>query len=153
MGNAPETNPEAQRHGEKLAKLLASLYYEARRDYGFDLTHRAIRVLQFISFAKQTPCIDEVARFLGSAASTASELMTRMQKKGFVRRRRAEDDERVVRLELTDSGREALAEHTSVDPERLARGLRSLTPREQDELTRILGRVIEEIRKSNPKDS
>ena len=43
-----QNNPMIER-AEGLGMALAELYYRARRDYETDLTHRAIRVLQFLS--------------------------------------------------------------------------------------------------------
>ena len=127
----------------KANDVLAALYRRARRDYGSDLTHRAIRVLQFIAFSETPPRIDDVARQIGAAPSTASELLKRLAGRGFVVRRRAEDDERVVRLTLTPAGRAALGEHTTLDPEKLARGLGSLKKTEREELARLLERVVD----------
>lgn len=43
--------------------------------------------------------------------STLSIAINKLEKKGFVRRIRMEDDRRVVRIELTEKGRDALAQH------------------------------------------
>ena len=52
---------------EGMGMALAELYYRARRDYETDLTHRAIRVLQFISHHDRAPRLDEITAYLGSA--------------------------------------------------------------------------------------
>ncbi len=145
MTKAGTSGVVTPRESERLSGLLAALYYVARREYGSDLTHRAIRVLQFIARHETAPRIDDVARHLGSAASTTSELVKRLATRGLVSRRRCEDDERVVRLALTAAGSTALREHTTLDPEKLARGLAALDGAERGELMRLLAAVGERL--------
>lgn len=134
-----------KRLASELEDALASLYFAARREYAIDLSHRAIRVLQLVAFSEAPPRIDDVARFLGCAASTASELVKRLQNRGLVVRRRSDRDERVVRLELTDAGQAALTEHTSLDPTKLEVGLGSLPGSDQRELVRLVGALSEAL--------
>jgi DNA-binding MarR family transcriptional regulator len=129
----------------QLSAILARLYFDARRDYSIDLSHRAIRVLQLAAFGSDPPRIDHVARQLGCATSTASELVKRLQSKGLLVRRRSDKDERVVELYLTDEGETALLEHTTLDIEKLKRGLSTLSAGEQDELIRLAGKMTEGI--------
>ncbi|EDP66628.1 hypothetical protein BAL199_16243 [alpha proteobacterium BAL199] len=132
--------------GEELGLALAELYYRARREYEIDLTHRAIRVLQFISHHEKAPGLDEITKFLGSAPSTASELIKRLQNKGLVVRRRSSQDERTIEIELTGSGRAALTEHTSLNPRKLQNGLQALGDLEQEYLIGFIKKVTEAIR-------
>lgn len=125
--------------------MLATLYFAARREYAIDLSHRAIRVLQLVAFSKEAPRIGDVARFLGCATGTASELVKRLQGKGLIARRRSDPDERVVRLELTDAGRSALTEHTSLKPDELANGLDALPTSDQRELVRLVAALTEAV--------
>ena len=138
---AERSRPGAGRRriASELETSLASLYFAARRDYAIDLTHRAIRVLQLVAFSEDPPRIDDVARFLGCATSTASELVKRLQGKGLIVRRRSDSDERVVRLALTEAGQTALTEHTSLDPLKLEAGLGALPASDQKELVRLVG--------------
>ena len=124
---------------------LAELYYRARRDYETDLTHRAIRVLQFISHHDRAPRLDEITAYLGRAPSTASELIKRLQNKGLVVRNRAKRDERTIEIELTEAGKVALAEHTTLDPRKLRDGLKALDDFEQDALVKSIRKITEAI--------
>ena len=117
-----------------------------RREYAIDLSHRAIRVLQFVAFRQDPPRIDDVTAFLGCAPSTASELVKRLQKRGLVVRHRSASDERVVHIELTEAGWTALTEHTSVDPAKLESGLETLSVKEQKELIRLIGALTQRLR-------
>lgn len=52
--------------------------------------------------------VSELAQAMSIHASTASNLLDKLEHAGFVRRERTSADQRVVTLHLTDSGREAL---------------------------------------------
>lgn len=141
MGQGIANNATQRKRVTDLSDLLASLYYEARREYQIDLSHRAIRLLQLIAYSNVAPRVDDIAKSMGCATSTASEHIKRLQTKGLLVRHRSDDDERVVRVQLTDEGRSALVEHTSLDPGKLGKALGGLQVREQNELIRLLGRM------------
>lgn len=133
------------RQEDRLGRALATLYYVARREYEIDLTHRAIRVLQYIAYQDQPPRLDDVANFLDCAPSTASEFIKRLQIKGLLVRNRSRTDERVIEIELTVSGKAALVEHTSLDKGKLKTGLKALDRAEQESLIRAVERIVGEI--------
>lgn len=142
------STPKPTKSGQRVSQLsasLARLYYEARRDYSFDLSHRAIRVLQLTAYREDPPRIDDVAIQLDCAVSTASELVKRLQSKGLLERRRSKMDERVVELYLTDKGDAVLQEHTTLDSAKLALALSALPAREQDELVRLVSELASGI--------
>ena len=73
---------------------------------------RQLAVLQFIQ--EQGPAtVTEIQGYLYTSASTASTLITQLEDAGHVERTRSEDDNRVVIIDLTASGR-SLAETTPV---------------------------------------
>lgn len=150
MRKQSRSSDNRQQRVFEVCDLLAFLYFAARREYAIDLSHRAIRVLQFVAYREETPRIDDVARFLECATSTASELIKRLQSKGLVVRSRSDRDERVVRLELTEAGRAALIEHTSLDPKKLETGLDALPVRDQKELIRLVGEVTDRLLDRSP---
>src|SRR5262249_44109481 len=47
----------------------------------------------------------EVSEFLTVAVNSVTSIVDNLERKGLVRRRRSEEDRRVVRVELTDAGR------------------------------------------------
>lgn len=55
--------------------------------------------------------ISEIARELLVNVSTLSISVNKLQKKGYVQRLHMDEDRRLVRIALTDQGREALAHH------------------------------------------
>ena len=141
MTDRTATPFEAAASAARLNDALAKLYYAARPAYTQDLSHQSVRVLQFLAYSATPPCVDNVARHIGTAASTASELLKRLQRKGLAERRRSRADERVVEIMLTDAGRRALAEHASLSPERLALALERLSARDRAALIRLVERL------------
>ena len=141
----PGTVGQPGRRARLLCESLSALYFAARRDYDIDLTHRAIRVLQFVAFREDAPRIDDVARFLGCAPSTASELLKRLQTKGLLLRTRSKSDERVVRLTLTPAGQEALVQHTSLDPGKIQSALGALPAGDQETLLGLMQAITERV--------
>lgn len=144
MSRTPAVDPDAASDADRVDRLndaLTRIYYAAKRGYGADLSHRAIRVLQLTAMAAAAPCVHDVARGLGMAVSSASELLKRMERKGLIERRRMSSDERVVEISLTPAGEAALTEHTTLDPAKLAAALADLTPAEQETLTALVERL------------
>lgn len=131
---------------EKLANLLVDINFFARQPYVFDLSHQAIRALQFVHRADAPPRIDQIAGLLGTAASTASELAKRMERKGLVTRRRSKADERVVEVRMTEAGLAALANHTSVDLGKLESALAALPPDERAGLVASMEALLQALR-------
>jgi DNA-binding MarR family transcriptional regulator len=74
----------------------------------------------------------ELAEFLLLAVNSVTSIVDKLEAKGIVRRRRSEEDRRVVRVELTDAGHEAYRAALE-DKMRLLRSmLRALTEDEQE---------------------
>ncbi|MEP7118529.1 MAG: MarR family transcriptional regulator [Acidobacteriota bacterium] len=65
-----------------------------------------------LSALQQTPGmkVSELAQALSIQASTASNLLDKIEKAGLIRRERNSTDQRVVRLYLTDAGEKALGQ-------------------------------------------
>jgi DNA-binding MarR family transcriptional regulator len=83
----------------------------------------------------------EVARALELATPTVTRTATRMESAGLLRREPDERDARLVRLWLTDRGRE-LEGAIAVEMERLTeRALRTLSPEERALCVRFLGEI------------
>ena len=75
-------------------------------------------------------------------SGTLTPVLKRLEAKGFVRRSRDSEDERVLMVELTDEGR-ALQDRALSVPGRIA-GCITLTPEEAAELYRLLYKVLRE---------
>jgi DNA-binding MarR family transcriptional regulator len=117
----------------QLAQEFARVYYFCHPAFSVDLTHQAVRALQFVH---ENPggTVQAVAQHLGCAQNTGSEILRRLTDRGFIDKQRNGPDARAVRLTLTEEGRKILKEQTQLDEAKLARGLATLTARERDQL-------------------
>lgn len=89
--------------------------------------------------------VSELAEAQRIHASTASNLLDKLETRGWVRRERRDADNRVVRLYLTDSGQELTK--TLPDPmqDRLRDALRALPARELAGLLKGMTAVLEHM--------
>lgn len=99
--------------------------------------------------------IGELAGEMYLHISTVSVLLDRLEERGLVGRERSTSDRRVVRLQLTRSGREIL--YRAPEPPRslLARGLKSMSARERIRLrdgVRRLARLMGMVRNAPASD-
>ena len=91
-----------------VARVERAIHKRAR-EHG--LTIEEIHVL-FRLLAKDYQTVKELAEQTGIEPSTLSRLLVRMQKKGMLCKRRQSDDNRAVKVMLTDKGRDlAQARH------------------------------------------
>nr|BBH93421.1 hypothetical protein KTA_16200 [Thermogemmatispora argillosa] len=97
------------------------------------------------SLSRRGACsVGELATALGLSGSSVTSACKRLEKAGFVRRVRQGEggDERVVLVELTARGSEQVAAWQRERRAVLSRMLEPLTPQEQDELQRLIERVL-----------
>ncbi len=100
-----------------------------------------MRALQLVS--EHGASVQSIARHLGCAPNTASELVRRLAGLGLVDKHRGEaGDERSVDVRLTPEGRRILLEQTGLDTEKLADCLETLTAEERSTIQDGLGRLL-----------
>jgi DNA-binding MarR family transcriptional regulator len=114
------TEPNAV--AKQLSAQFAAIYHRCHPTYSVALAHQGVRVLQLIA-EEPAVSIHRVADFLNCASNTASELVSRLVRKGLVDKQRPTEDERVVILALTSGGHIALSEHVGLDIVKLAKAL------------------------------
>ena len=83
----------------------------------------------------------ELARGYGIDASTVTRLLDRIEKRGLLLRERSSGDRRIVRLELTRTGRELADRMPEIFVSVLERAVEGLTPEEVDILKRMLRQI------------
>ncbi len=90
--------------------------------------------------------IGELAEALGVTGSSVTTACKRLEKSGLLRRERQGDgqDERVVLVTLTEQGRQQIEAWQQERRVMLMHMLAPLTPSEQDELQRLLERILEQ---------
>lgn len=113
----------------ELAENFTQLYYYCHLPYKEEIGHRALRALQYIAMHEQ-PTVQDVAKSLGVAHNTTSELIRRLVERGVVRKQRSTADERVVHVVITDEGRQMLRDQTGLDREKLSKCLSEMPPQD-----------------------
>jgi DNA-binding MarR family transcriptional regulator len=87
----------------------------------------------------------ELTRELAIEAPTTSKMLSRLERGGLIARRRSESDRRTVLVTLTEAGR-ALEGPVNAAWRTLEEDtVEGLTPKEQDQLLVLLGRVLESL--------
>jgi len=94
---------------------------------GAALTPHQAGILSHLD-ASDPVMVGELAEHLGVTASTMSLNLTRLERAGFVTRERDPADRRVMNVLLTPTGELVRDAQTELDPERVARMLRTLDP-------------------------
>jgi DNA-binding MarR family transcriptional regulator len=122
-----------------LWRLLRGLSHPVRRA---EITPEQYWLLRLLSHASSLS-ISELAHELGIAASSATVACKRLEKAGLLTRERQADDERMVRVALTEQGRSRIEAWRKRKREALTDMLSVLDQDEQHELQRILERVLE----------
>lgn len=137
-----ESQPVAQRIGTGLAKIGIALKAKAWRDAGPErLTPTQGQILSVLAGARGGLRLDAVAASLGITAATASDAVTALVGKGFVKRAKSPDDRRAVMLTLTRTGA-AVAARVADWPDFLVRALDTLAGAEQTAFLRSLVKII-----------
>lgn len=99
-----------------------------------NLSSREIHVIEAICCAErrgeEENSSTEIAKSLGVTAGTLSAAVKVLERKGYLYRRRDEKDKRIVRLMVTDAGREANRFHEEFHKKMIQAVLGVLTPEE-----------------------
>ncbi len=114
---------------------------------GTEMTTQYYRVLAVLK-ARDGRSIGELAVYTVTEQSTLSRIIDRMEQEGLVVRRAGPSDGRVVEVYLTPSGRETIERILPIALEHYRRAVAGLSEAEIRTLTRILGKVLENIRRS-----
>jgi DNA-binding MarR family transcriptional regulator len=133
-------------------------------DYPGEVFHRFLRILRFLRqhalqmnsqgisprdyaalrflLESGPSTIGQIQGYLHKSASTTSTLVARLEEQGYLSRTRSREDNRVVIVELTRSGRDT-AEHTPLGGLPLLRHqLRQLPPERLDQIDRALAEIM-----------
>lgn len=97
--------------------------------------------------------VTELAQALSIHASTASNLLDKIEKSGLIRRERSREDQRVVRLFLTEAGQAALAAAPQPFTGVLPHALAQLPPEILERLGHDLDTVISHMEVANSRDA
>ncbi len=158
---AAKAAPEGERGGasagadgqsdlDAVIEAVVYLYTESRRitkDVAgqFGLTGPQLTVVKMLE-PKGRISLSELSWRIKAKNSTVTGIVDRMEREELVRRRRSEQDRRVVHIELTDKGRR-LAQTIPVEPVEIFRQVvRELSGKDAADLRRILTRLARKVR-------
>lgn len=133
---------------ERLVDALFTLYHTIRRAshpvHRAELTPEQYWLMRLLR-RRGALSIGEVAEALGVTGSSATTACKRLEKAGLVTRERQSDDERMVRVMLTEQGHERVEAWHQQRREFLLQLLAPLDQEDQDELQRLLERMLEGV--------
>lgn len=103
-----------------------------------------------LSVLAQRPGITqtELAQTLGVKSASVSEVLMKLERKGFVKREKAEQDRRNIQVTLTEAGQQ----HLNRPEEDLSTAFQALSDAEQAELARLLQKLLQDWRQRYPAD-
>jgi DNA-binding MarR family transcriptional regulator len=113
-----------------------------------DLASLEISAAQYvvISVLAKSKCVDSAAQLckdLSYDAGAMTRMLDRLEAKGLISRRRCPEDRRLVKLELTETGLEALPKLRECSVRVLNQFLRGFTQVEARQLERFLVRMLQ----------
>ncbi len=115
-----------------------------------DLTGPQIHLIACLATAPEGLPTTALAQRMCASGPTLTGLVDRLEKQGLVKRERDDDDRRLVRLHLTETGHQAFAildEHMS---ERMGRVLQALEPDDRETFVRLMGRIADAFAEKTP---
>jgi DNA-binding MarR family transcriptional regulator len=125
---------------EGIIARLRDLDLKAMGALSSALTVQEFRSLEFLASAKPRKT-KELAEYLGLAVNTVTDVVDALERRGLARRRRDDGDRRVVRVELTEAGREAAATITGGHLDIYRTYLSALTTKEQETLLDLYRKI------------
>lgn len=111
------------------------------------MTFAQRRVLRRLRAGPRSP--GWLAADMGISAPTLTRHLQRLEDSGLISRSTDREDRRRVVVELTDAGRQSLADHRIFGGTPLARAAADLTPAQRRELVFGLGRLVAMARKAS----
>ena len=138
------TPPEGMKLEDQLCFSLYAASREITKRYKPMLDRFGLTYTQYITmlalWERNDLVIRDLCRILMLDYGTLSPVLKKLEDKGLVKRRRAEDDERKTVISVTDAGME-LRDRTSYIPAWITDGVR-LSREERTELRRLLCRFL-----------
>ena len=118
---------------------------------GFDMTMPQIRTLYFLS--RGTQRMKDISDHLMRGMPSATSMIDRLVKKGYVERVPDPSDRRVVLCRITDPGREMLDRFSRMGAVRFEAVAESLTDDELDKIAPALDLLVDAMARQAPAES
>ncbi|MCB0344710.1 MAG: MarR family transcriptional regulator [Bdellovibrionales bacterium] len=113
------------------------------------ITWQQLAVLMACSDEGGTCTVTEIASLLVTDLPSATRLVDRLSKKGFIARKRSELDRRSVLCTITAEGRKILRRGASVREQVLSASLTPLTTHEQQTLQKLLTKLMSHLEQAS----
>ncbi len=125
---------------QDILKQFQSVHAAAANGPHVELNMQELRLVEFLG--NEGPrMMRELAEYLTVAVNSVTSIVDNLERKELVRRQRSEEDRRVIRVELTDPGREVYQSLVEVNLRLFRTMLGALTEDEQ-EIFMVLFRKI-----------
>ncbi len=125
---------------QDILKQFQSVHAAAANGPHVELNMQELRLVEFLG--NEGPrMMRELAEYLTVAVNSVTSIVDNLERKGLVRRQRSQEDRRVIRVELTDPGREVYQSLVEVNLRLFRTMLGALTEDEQ-EIFMVLFRKI-----------
>jgi len=98
-----------------------------------------------IAYNRPDAILKEIREYLKVPQTTLSSIISRLEKRGYIRRVINHRDMRSFSLEVTDLGKKVLEEHKRLDREQARNVLISLDEEERDMFIRLLEKVASNV--------
>lgn len=136
-----EWGPTSDQLAENLLSLWKVLRHISHPVHLGEITQEQYWLLR--NLRTESKNIGDLAESLGITQSSVTTACKRMEQKGLLRRQRDHHDERVVRVSLTDFGRQQLDLWHQRRKETVSRLLYPLSETEQEQLNLFITRILE----------
>lgn len=130
-----------------LNELLVNLFNnilaiedENLRKQGVDLSMTEVHILEAI-IKSESNMMSAIAKYLMVTQGTLTVSAAKLEKKGYVKRIKDDEDRRIVRLVITDKAKEVLEVHDRFHDQMIDKIINELDIEEEQELLRSLQRV------------
>jgi len=126
-------------------EYFTTIFYHLHTTHEDVISHQSVRILQMIQKEDEVT-VRDIATLLNISQNTASEHIKKLERHGWVEKIRATDDQRKVKLFLTDKGQLVLKKNTELDDNKLKQALNLLSEEEQKTILEAF-RLLSEVSK------
>ncbi|MGE5580593.1 MAG: MarR family winged helix-turn-helix transcriptional regulator [Bacillota bacterium] len=138
----PDAPSDSVNKIERLLRHVAFIIKKRGRDILVDFGITSPQFNALLALREQpNMTMGELCEKLFLACSTATDLIDRMEKNGFLERNRDAQDRRVIRLAISDKGQEVIKEVLEARRRYVASMLEKLTPEETEQLGASLDKL------------
>jgi DNA-binding MarR family transcriptional regulator len=145
----------------KNAKIneIISLIFATRRFFNDQMVEKSGNKFSFLQYKtlqyikERKPLMKEIAEFLGVTPPSATTLADNLIKSKMVERESVKKDRRIVRIVITKKGEGYLKKNARELSQKMEKGLDSLDGKDQENLVRILKKLLSNFNSNHNKNA